>query len=116
MIFTIEIPNNAKDIKVSVTCDRKQFYCKEPRYAPGYWNGLQGGRYYGQYFSMDDEIRIREMIEVASALSEYGIEYILTKMKRQYRIMISEKDYRHMDEELKKKITCINFSHDIRSR
>ena len=63
---------------------------------------------YGQYFLMDDEKRILEMTKVASVLNEYGIRYQLTKLKRQYRIMISERDYLHMDKSAKEKIFNIN--------
>lgn len=113
MMFTVEIPDNAKDVKVSVTCDGKQYRCHESRYAPGRWNGLNGGEYYGQYFDMDDENRVREMTEVASELNKSGVAYTLTKLKRQYRIMISNDDYRNMNEELKKRILNINVHHDM---
>ena len=112
MIFTVEIPDNAKDVKVEVLCDGKRYHCDSSRYRPGHWNGLQGGEYYGQYFDMEDVNRVREMAEVASALTEYGIRYELSKLKRQYRITIRKKDYYNMDESLKERILGINCFHD----
>lgn len=111
MILTFEIPDNAKDIKVIVTHEEKPT-SQNPRYNAGYWNGLQGGRYYGQYFLMDDENRMREMVEVASALAEYRVSYTLNKLKTQYRIMISSRDYFNMDERLKERILRINSHHE----
>lgn len=111
MIFTVEIPDNAKKVTVEVLCDGKRYHCKNERYNPGYWNGLNGGRYYGQYFDMEDENRIREMTEIASVLSEHGIKYYLSKLKRQYRLMISNYDYFRMDEIVKETILDINIHH-----
>lgn len=108
MLFTVELPDNAKNVKVEVLCDGEKYVCQESRYRPGYWNGLNGGMNYGQYFLMDDEKRILEMTKVASVLNEYGIRYQLTKFKRQYRIMISKRDYLHMDKSAKEKIFNIN--------
>ena len=112
MTFTVEVPDNAKHIKVSFVCDDKPYKCKETRYYPGYWNGINGGMKYGQYFDMEDENRIREMTEVASVLNEHGIRYQLTKLKRQYRITISESDYLHMNEIAKETILDINRHHN----
>lgn len=113
MIFTVEIPDNAKNIKVAVFNDGKQCCYINPRYERGHWNGLNGGVYYGQYFDMDDVNRVKEMIEIASVLRDYGINYVLSKFKRQYRIMISSKDYFTMDKTIKEQILSINFSHDL---
>lgn len=113
MRLTVEIPDDAKDVKVSVLCDGKQYNCQEEkRYSPGNWNGLHGGMYYGQYFDMEDVNRVKEMTEVASVLAEYGIKYILSKLKRKYRLMITNKDYFGMDETIKKRIWDINSRHD----
>ena len=112
MILTIEIPDNAKDVKVKVLCDGKKCHCDSSRYRPGYWNGLNGGTDYGQYFDMNDTNRIREMAEIATALSEYGIDYNLTKLRKQYRITISKNDYIHMDDLLRQRIFDINCFHD----
>ena len=112
MTFTVEIPDNAKNVKVSVLCDGKRFYGENPRYKPGNWNGLNGGTHYGQYFDMEDIDRVREMTEIASVLDEHGIRYYLSKLKRHYRIMISESDYFRMDEALREKIININCSHN----
>ena len=112
MKFTVEIPDNAKDVKVCVLCDGKRYHCDTSRYRPGNWNGLNGGTEYGQYFDMYDTNRIREMAEVATALAEYGIEYNLTKLRKQYRITISKKDYFNMDDLLKQRIFDINCFHD----
>lgn len=109
MILTVEIPDSAKNVKVAVMCDGKK-YCNA-RYNPGYWNGLHGGRFYGQYFDMEDENRVREMAEVASVLNEFGIRYQLSKLKRQYRITISERDYLHMDALARETILDINRHH-----
>ena len=106
-IVTIEVPFNAK---VSVSCDGKRY--SYDRYRPGHWNGLNGGMMYGQYFDMEDENRVREMTEVASALSKHGIRYDLQKLKRQYRITISKKDYFDMEDALRKRIYEINCYHD----
>ena len=111
MIFTIEIPDNAKNVTVEVLCDGKKYLCQNKRYSPGFWNGLHGGEYYGQYFDMEDENRVREMTEIASVLSEHGIKYYLTKLKRQYRIMISKNDYLRMDEIARETISDINIHH-----
>ena len=89
-------------------------YSTENRYRPGYWNGLNGGTHYGQYFDMDDVNRVNEMISVAASLKDYGIKYDLSKLKRRYRIMVSAKDYFHMDETLKDRIRAINIQHDLR--
>ena len=83
MVLTVEVPDNAKDVKISVLCDGKECCSVNPRYRPGYWNGLNGGTHYGQYFDMYDANRVNEMLEVAFALKEYGVGYILTKMKRE---------------------------------
>ena len=93
---------------------KQDFRYKESRYKPGRWNGLNGGEYYGQYFDMDNADRMREMIEVASALTEYGVPYVLTKLKRQYRITVSRGDYWHMDTELQERIYRINVHHDAK--
>ena len=61
---------------------------------------------------MDDENRMREMVEVASALAEYRVSYTLNKLKTQYRIMISSRDYFNMDERLKERILRINSHHE----
>ena len=118
MTFTVEIPDDAKNVKVSVLCDGKPYSGKHCRYSdyrfsPGHWNGLNGGMHYGQYFDMEDVNRVQEMMEVASALSEYGIRYYLSKLKRNYRIMIAERDYKRMDETLRQRIIEINHSHDM---
>lgn len=115
MMMNIEIPDNAREIKV-ILCDGKPVYVKNARYEPGYWNGLFGGEYYGQYFEMDDIDRVRAMTEITSALKEYGITYYLSKFKRQYRISISERDYRNMDEKLKARIQYINELSDCEGR
>ena len=107
MMMNIEIPDNAREIKV-ILCDGKPVYVKNVRYEPGYWNGLIGGEYYGQYFEMDDIDRIRAMTEIASALKEHGVQYYLSKFKRQYRLTITAKAYRNMDENLKAYIHYIN--------
>jgi hypothetical protein len=107
MIMNIDIPDNAREIKV-VLCDGKPVYKKNERYEPGYWNGLCGGQYYGQYFEMDDIDRVRAMTEIASLLKSYGVKYYLSKFKRQYRITISERDYRNMGETLKAQIHYLN--------
>ena len=112
MILTVEIPDNARNVTVDVLCDGKRYRCNEQRYRPGFWNGLNGGVNYGQYFDMDDENRVREMTEVASVLKEHGINYQLTKLKRQYRIMISKRDYLHMDEIARETILDINMHHN----
>ena len=109
MTLTVEIPDNAKGVKFTVLFDRERYRCD--RYRPGYWNGINGGTHYCQYFDMEDVNRVQEMTEVASALTEYGIDYVLSKLKRQYRIAIKAKDYRRMDETLKRRILHINYSH-----
>ena len=111
MVFTVEIPDNAKNIRVEVLCDGKRYQCQNKRYNPGFWNGLNGGKYYGQYFDMEDEDRVMEMTEVASVLTEHGIKYYLSKLNRQYRIMISKNDYFQMDEIVKETILDINIHH-----
>ncbi len=113
MTLNIDIPDNAREIKV-ILCDGKPVYTKNTRYEPGYWNGINGGAYYGQYFEMDDIDRVRAMTEIASALKEHGVQYYLSKFKRQYRITITEKDYRKMDEELKAYINYINVLSESR--
>ena len=112
MLFTVELPDNAKNVKVEVLCDGKKYTCQNDRYRPGYWNGLNGGTNYGQYFLMDDENRVMEMTKVASVLNEYGIRYQLTKLKTQYRIMISKRDYLYMNEVARKRILDINTYHN----
>ena len=112
MMLTVEIPDNAKNVTVQVLCDGKRYYCKNDRYRPGFWNGLNGGANYGQYFEMEDENRVREMTEVASVLNEHGIRYQLSKLKKQYRIMITENDYRNMDEIARETILDINMHHN----
>lgn len=107
MTLNIDIPDNAREIKV-ILCDGKPVYTKNTRYEPGYWNGLCGGQYYGQYFEMDDIDRVMAMTEIASLLKSYGIKYYLSKFKRQYRITISERDYRNMGETLKEQIHYLN--------
>lgn len=107
MTLNIDIPDNAREIKV-ILCDNKPVYTKNTRYEPGYWNGLCGGQYYGQYFEMDDIDRVRAMTEIASLLKSYGVKYYLSKFKRQYRITISERDYRNMGETLKAQIHYLN--------
>lgn len=110
MMLTVEIPDNAKNVAVEVLCDGKRYCCND-RYRPGFWNGLNGGTNYGQYFDMEDENRVREMVEVASVLNEHGIKYQLSKLKRQYRIMITERDYLHMDAIARETILDINMHH-----
>lgn len=112
MTLTFEIPDNAKNVKVSVLCDGKPCHCDNPRYKPGNWNGLNCGKNYGLYFDMEDVCRVREMTEVASALDEYGIRYVLSKFRRKYRITISERDYFSMDRSLWNRIVAITCSHD----
>ena len=112
MIFTVEIPDDVKNVKVEVLCDGKRYHCQNKRYNPGFWNGLHGGTYYGQYFDMEDENRVREMTEIASVLTEHGIRYQLSKLKRQYRIMITENDYLQMDEIVRETILDINIHHN----
>ena len=116
MTFTVEIPDNVKDVKVEVICDGKRYCCQNKRYNPGNWNGLNGGTHYGQYFDMEDVNRVQEMMEIASVLTEYGIKYILSKLKRQYRIMITSRDYFGMDETIKERILRINIHHALESR
>lgn len=111
MKLTVEIPDNAKNVTVEVLCDGKRYSCMNDRYRPGFWNGLNGGANYGQYFDMEDENRVREMTEVASVLNEHGIRYQLSKLKRQYRIMIRKSDYLHMDEIARETILDINLHH-----
>ena len=82
------------------------------RYKPGYWNGLQGGEHYGQYFDMEDVNRVGEMLQVASALDSHGVPYCLTKLKTNYRITVSKKDYFRMSEALREKIAEINSYHE----
>ena len=107
MTLNIDIPDNAREIKV-ILCDGKPVYTKNTRYEPGYWNGLCGGQYYGQYFEMDDIDRVRAMTEIAALLKSYGVKYYLSKFKRQYRITISERDFRNMGETLKAQIHYLN--------
>lgn len=114
MTFTFEIPDNAKNVRVSVVSDEKPCFCVNPRFFRGHWNGLHGGEYFGQYFDMDDVNRVEAMMEIASVLRDNGINYVLSKLKKQYRIMISGKDYKSMDEGVKKRISSINFSHEER--
>lgn len=111
MIITVEIPDNAKNVKVKVLCDGNTHIYQNERYRPGFWNGLNGGKWYGQYFDMEDENRVREMTEIASVLAEHGIKYFLSKLKKQYRIAIREKDYFQMDEIVKETILDINLHH-----
>ena len=111
MIFTVEVPDNAKNVKVSVLCDGEPYCCKNMRYRPAHWNGINGGTHYGQYFDMEDVERVKEMMEIAALLSDYGIKYTLTKLKRQYRITISQRDYHQMDDALRRKIIEINYQH-----
>lgn len=108
MLLTVEIPDNAKRVRILVD----ETHCDNSRYKPGYWNGLHGGRYYGQYFDMEDENRMREMVEVASVLDRYGIWYEMTKFKRKYRITIHRNDYWNMSNELRNRIAEINNFHD----
>ena len=91
----------------------KRLQNRNPRYDPGFWNGINGGTYYGQYFDMEDVNRIKEMLAIASVLTEYGIRYILTKLKRQYRISITRNDYFNMDEDAIERIWNINFHHNV---
>jgi len=102
-----------KDTMVKRGVCEKRFNNKNPRYNPGFWNGFGGGKHYGQYFDMEDVNRIKEMMAIASVLTEYGIGYILTKLKRQYRIAITRDDYYNMDEDAKEKILDINLHHDV---
>ena len=111
MTFTVEIPDDAKNIKVEFLCDGKRYICQNDRYRPGYWNAINGGTQCCQYFDMEAEGRVREMVRVASVLSEHGIKYTLTKLKRQYRIAIAYDDYRQMDEIAKETILDINIHH-----
>lgn len=78
------------------------------RYRPGYWNGLQGSRYYGQYFNIESEERITAMMEISAALRSHGINPVVTRWKKYTRIMISEKEYLTMGERLKTQIETIN--------
>ena len=78
------------------------------RYRPGYWNGLQGSRYYGQYFNIESEERITAMMEISAALRSHGINPVVTRWKKYTRIMISRKDYLKMGERLKTQIETIN--------
>ena len=112
MTFTIEIPDNTKNVKVSVLCDGKRIHCDNSRYRPGNWNGLHGGTLYGQYFDMEDVNRVSEMTEIATALAEKGVRYGLSKLKRKYRITISKTDYFNMENELRERIYAINCFHD----
>jgi hypothetical protein len=112
MKLVIDIPYDTE--RVDVLCDGIRKYSTEPRYRPGNWNGLNGGTEYGQYFDIDNVNRVNEMIAVACALKDYGVKYNLSKLKRRYRITISEKEYKHMDKDLKDRITRINIWHDIR--
>lgn len=110
MFLTVEVPDDGKDVKVTVLCKRQKYHLN--RYSPGHWNGLNGGTHYGQYFDMDDVDRVRDMIDVASVLAERGIKYSLSKLKRNYRIMITRKDYFSMDEALRRRIIGISFRHE----
>jgi hypothetical protein len=78
------------------------------RYRPGYWNGLQGSRYYGQYFNIESEERITAMMEISAALRSHWINPVVTRWKKYTRIMISRKDYLMMGERLKTQIETIN--------
>ena len=111
MVFTFEVPEDAKTVKVSVLSDGNPCCCKEPRYMCGHWNGLHGGEYFGQYFDMDDVNRVEAMMEIASVLRDNGINYVLSKLKKQYRLMISHKDYKNMGDAVKNRINSINFNH-----
>ena len=99
---------------IHAVCE-KRYQNKNQRYNPGFWNGLNGGKYYGQYFDMEDENRVREMTEIASVLAKHGIKYYLTKLKRQYRISITRNDYYQMHEDAKERIWHINLHHDAQS-
>ena len=94
------------------TEDKPKRRCTEPRHKPGYWNGLNGGTHYGQYFDMEDVNRVAEMMEIASVLTEYGVKYVLSKLKRNYRITITREDYSRMSEPMRKRILKINCNHD----
>ena len=112
MVFTVEIPDNSKNVNIEVLCDGKRYYCNSDRYRPGYWNGINGGQYYCQYFDMEDENRVREMTEIASVLIAYGIDYKLSKLKKQYRIMVDKDNYKQMDLLAKEAILNINIRHN----
>ena len=113
MKLVIDIPDGTS--RIDVLCDGVRRYCTDSRYQPGYWNGLNGGTHYGQYFDMDDVDRVREMVAVATLLNAYKVKYDLSKLKRRYRIMISAKDYYNMNETLKDRILKINIQHEILS-
>lgn len=100
-----------RDTMVQHAVCEKRNQNKNPRYNPGFWNGFNGGTHYGQYFDMEDVSRITEMIKIASVLTEHGIKYVLTKLKRQYRITITRNDYYRMDDDVKEKNWHINMHH-----
>ena len=102
-----------KDTMVKHGVCKKRFKNNNPRYNPGFWNGINGGTHYGQYFDMEDVNRIKEMIAITSVLTEYGIRYILTKLKKNYRIAITRNDYYNMNEDAKEKILHINLHYDM---
>lgn len=108
MILNIEIPDNAKNIRVNVLCDGKKWDCTNIRYAPWNWNGINGGTHYCKYFDMDDIKRVRTMTEVATLLTEYGIKYYISRFKKNFRLAISKDDYFNMDCTLKERISELN--------
>lgn len=81
------------------------------RYRPGYWNGLYGGDYKGQYFNRESADRVSAMVEITSALRENGIIFVVERWKRYYRVMISRSAYESMPESLKDRIREINVKH-----
>ena len=81
------------------------------RYRPGYWNGLNGGVYYGQYFNKDSDDRVAAMMEVTSALKAHGIFYTVTRWKKYYRVTIGAYSYKTMSERLKNRLLDINIKH-----
>ena len=114
MILTIEISDNAKGVKVTFLRDGRKDYCNNQRYLPGYWNGINGGTHFSQYFDMEDINRVNEMAEVVAVLKNNGIRYYLSKMKRNYRVMISKYDYYHMDKATEQQISDINDQYYMR--
>ena len=88
----------------------KQKY-RPKRYYPGYWNGLQGGMNFAQYFNINSEDRVSAMMEVASALKSHGIKYTITRWKDYCRVMIAKNDYLSLSDRLKGRIARINAKH-----
>ena len=82
------------------------------RFRPGYWNGLCGGEYKGQYFNRESEERVAALMEVTSALREHGIAFEVMRWKNYYRVAITGKAYYEMSERLRRRILEINIKYD----